>query len=172
MTSKAAEGVGPIRTARRVRTKRRSHSLWRENRKMPRKRFTADQTMRERVLKLARVGIPQEYIAKIVGCSPKTLRITFRDELDRATLEANAEVAGFLYEAAKQGNVIAQIFWLKTRAKWREADAAASGSTDNAGPNSGAVVVLPDNERDPQLTEVLRKAQEAYFAKKKRNPER
>jgi hypothetical protein len=29
-------------------------------------------------------------------------------------------VAGFLFNAAKNGNVTAQIFWLKTRAKWRE----------------------------------------------------
>jgi hypothetical protein len=35
-------------------------------------------------------------------------------------LKANAQVAGFLFNAAKSGNVTAQIFWLKTRAKWRE----------------------------------------------------
>jgi hypothetical protein len=29
-------------------------------------------------------------------------------------------VAAFLFNAAKNGNVTAQIFWLKTRAKWRE----------------------------------------------------
>src|SRR5258706_10229402 len=34
--------------------------------------------------------------------------------------KANAQVAGFLFNAAKNGNVTAQIFWLKTRAKWRE----------------------------------------------------
>ncbi len=33
---------------------------------------------------------------------------------------SNAQVAGFLFNAAKNGNVTAQIFWLKTRAKWRE----------------------------------------------------
>jgi hypothetical protein len=30
------------------------------------------------------------------------------------------QVAGYLFNAAKNGNVTAQIFWLKTRAKWRE----------------------------------------------------
>ena len=29
-------------------------------------------------------------------------------------------MAGFLFNSAKNGNVTAQIFWLKTRAKWRE----------------------------------------------------
>jgi len=34
--------------------------------------------------------------------------------------EANATVSGYLFAAAKAGNVTAQIFWLKTRAHWRE----------------------------------------------------
>ena len=34
--------------------------------------------------------------------------------------KANAQVAGFLFNSAKNGNVTAQIFWLKTRARWRE----------------------------------------------------
>ena len=29
-------------------------------------------------------------------------------------------MAGFLFNSAKSGNVTAQIFWLKTRARWRE----------------------------------------------------
>ena len=29
-------------------------------------------------------------------------------------------MAGFLFAAAKGGNVTAQIFWLKTRARWKE----------------------------------------------------
>ena len=57
----------------------------------------------------------QDDIAKIVGCAPKTLRKRFREELDRGVAEANAMVAGYLFNSAKQGNVTAQIFWLKTR---------------------------------------------------------
>jgi hypothetical protein len=45
----------------------------------------------------------------------------YRDELDLGETKANAQVAGYLFNAAKKGNVTAQIFWLKTRAKWREA---------------------------------------------------
>lgn len=37
-----------------------------------------------------------------------------------AQSSSNAQVAGFLFNAAKNGNVTAQIFWLKTRARWRE----------------------------------------------------
>jgi len=62
---------------------------------------------------LAGLGVPQDDIAKIVGCAPKTLRKRFREELDRGVAEANAMVAGYLFNSAKQGNVSAQIFWLK-----------------------------------------------------------
>ena len=41
-------------------------------------------------------------------------------ELDLGETKANAQVAGFLFNSAKCGNVTAQIFWLKTRARWRE----------------------------------------------------
>src|SRR6185503_12562897 len=44
----------------------------------------------------------------------------YRDELDLGTTKANAQVAGFLFNSARNGNVSAQIFWLKTRAGWKE----------------------------------------------------
>jgi hypothetical protein len=44
----------------------------------------------------------------------------FRDELDCARARANASVAGFLYANAQAGNSVAQIFWLKTQAGWKE----------------------------------------------------
>jgi hypothetical protein len=56
----------------------------------------------------------------VVGIDPKTLRKHYRDELDMGATKANAQVAGFLFNSAKNGNVSAQIFWLKTRARWRE----------------------------------------------------
>ena len=57
---------------------------------MARKAFVADEAMRERVRYLAGVGVPQDDIARIVGCAPKTLRKRFRDDLDRGIAEANA----------------------------------------------------------------------------------
>ena len=35
------------------------------------------------------------------------------------------------------------------------------------GANSNAVLILPDNSRDPELTQVLKDAQEKYFAGKR-----
>ena len=126
---------------------------------MPRKPFVVNETVREKVRHLAGVGVRQDDIARIIGCAPKTLRKRCRDDLDRGVAEANAMVSGSLFAAAKGGNVVAQIFWLKTRAQWHERAAqsdAASGS--GAGGNPPVVLVLPDNSRDPELTHTLQDA--------------
>ena len=82
---------------------------------MSRKPFAVSDAMREKVRHLAGLGVPQDDIAKLVGCAPKTLRKRFRNELDRGVVEANATVTGYLLAAAKAGNIAAIIFWLKTR---------------------------------------------------------
>src|SRR5271154_1697883 len=87
---------------------------------MARRVFVVDDAVGEKVRHLAGVGVRQDDIAKIIGCAPKTLRKRFRDELDRGVAEANAQVSGYLFAAAKAGNIAAIIFWLKTRANWRE----------------------------------------------------
>jgi len=75
-------------------------------------------------------------------------------------------MCGYLFASAKAGNIAAIIFWVKTRA-WRDRvtpDRPIPG-VDPAS-NSQMILILPDNNRDPELTEVLRKAQEKYFARK------
>ena len=91
---------------------------------MARQAFAVNEGVRERVRHLAGVGVRQDDIARIIGCAPKTLRKRLRDELDRGVAEANATIAGYLFAAAKAGNIAAIIFWLKTRARWRERTAA------------------------------------------------
>ena len=140
---------------------------------MTRKAFVATDAMRERVLSLARVGTTENDIAKIIGCDPKTLRKYFRDELDRGMAEATAEVAGFLFANAKAGNVAAQIFWMKARARWQEREASEHPTPSiDAEPTAQVVVILPDHGRDPQLTDELRETQEKYFARKHRRQRR
>ena len=63
---------------------------------------------------------PRDRFAAVLGVDPKTLRKHYRDELDLGEIKANAQVAGFLFNSARSGNVTALIFWLKTRARWRE----------------------------------------------------
>jgi hypothetical protein len=131
--------------------------------------FVVNETLCEKVRHLAGLGVPQDDIAKIVGCSPKTLRKRFREELDCGAAEANAIIAGCLFAAAKAGNIGAMIFWMKTRAHWRERPSAEVpiGNAD-AGSSSEVVLVLPDNNRDPELTQILQDAQEKYFVGKHR----
>jgi hypothetical protein len=87
---------------------------------MGRRSHKPDQVQRRQVEAMAAYGIPAEDISRVVGVDAKTLRKHYRDELDLGETKANAQVAGFLFNSARTGNVTAQIFWLKTRARWRE----------------------------------------------------
>jgi len=69
---------------------------------------------RRLVKAMASFGVPHDDIAVVVRCSPPTLRKRFREELDVATIEANARVAQCLYQqAVTPGNIAATIFWLR-----------------------------------------------------------
>lgn len=70
----------------------------------------------------ATVGTPQEQVAKILGLDSKTLRKWYRVELDFSMAKANAIVGGALFNKARGGDTTAMIFWMKTRAGWREKD--------------------------------------------------
>jgi hypothetical protein len=87
---------------------------------MGRRAHRPDPSQRRQVEAMAAYGIPETDISRVIGVDPKTLRKCYREELDLGETKANAQVAGFLFNAAKNGNVTAQIFWLKTRARWRE----------------------------------------------------
>jgi hypothetical protein len=134
---------------------------------VPRKPFVVNETVREKVRHLAGAGVRQDDIARIIGCAAKTLRKRCRDDLDRGVAEANAIVSGSLFAAAKGGNVTAQIFWLKTRAQWREGAVRDDGDpASDAEASSPVVLVLPDNSRDPEMTDTLRSAHQQSFPSK------
>ena len=133
---------------------------------MVRRAFVVTDEMREKVRSLAARGVPHETIAPIVGCDPKTLRKYFRKELDIGMAEADAEVLGSLYENARGGNVVAQIFWVKTRLGMREDKAPELPDAERKSPTT---IVLPDNKREPGLTEELQRAQDKYFSRKRNN---
>lgn len=78
---------------------------------------------RAEVSALTSFGNTQEEIASYLGISVDTLARKYRDELDNALVRANAKVAAKLFRKATEDNdLTAIIFWLKTRAKWREKD--------------------------------------------------
>ena len=86
------------------------------------------------------LGVPQEKIALVFNIAEKTLRRNCRVELDAGEALANCEVGRFLFDAAtgreryvredgsiglrpirvNSASVTAAIFWMKTRARWRE----------------------------------------------------
>ena len=75
---------------------------------------------RQTVALHATVGTRLEVIAEILGISVDTLQNYYRSELDTSREKANAAVGGALYKKAMSGDTASMIFWLKTRARWRE----------------------------------------------------
>lgn len=71
---------------------------------------------------LAAVGTTYEDIASKLKISSDTLVKYYPVELAEGRIDANAKVAKSLYDQATTGNTTAAIFWLKTRAKWKETD--------------------------------------------------
>lgn len=102
------------------------------------------------------LGATQAGLAAILGISIPTLEKHYRSELDTATERANICIAGKLYKLAAsdemtQAAVIARIFWLKSRARWRESTVIEHSGPDGAPLETNkrpVVVVLPSNGRD------------------------
>ena len=91
---------------------------------------------RKLVKTLSAVGIRYEDIAAKLDITDDTLRKHYRRELDEGRVDANAEIGKTLFQQAKNGNTSAAIFWLKTRAQWRETD-----RVEITGADGGAVQV-------------------------------
>ena len=83
----------------------------------------------------ATIGTPQDVIADILGIDPKTMRLHYREELDHAMAQANATIGGALFNKAKAGDTTAMIFWMKTRAGWKE-----THGVEHTGEGGGPVV--------------------------------
>lgn len=78
---------------------------------------------RRLVQQMTAVGIKQVDIARVIragGICHKTLTKHFREEIDCGKTKAIAAVAGALFNTALAGNTSAQIFFLKTQARWTE----------------------------------------------------
>jgi len=75
---------------------------------------------RDQVKRLSALGCPHEDIATRLKISADTLVKYYQDELDEGRIDANSAIAGTLFNQAKKGNTVAAIFWLKTRARWKE----------------------------------------------------
>lgn len=115
---------------------------------------------RKQVLAMSGIGLTHDQIAKIMGICDETLRKYYPDELDTGVSRMNAMVGQNLYSIATsqgQGSVAAAIFWMKTRAKWRETD-----RTEITGANGGAIQIesktIDASNLDANQRQVLREA--------------
>ena len=104
--------------------------------------------LRKTVQLHATVGTDQPTIARVLGIDPKTLRKHYRDELDVSTAKANATIGGALFNKAKNGDTAAQIFWMKTRAGWREKKDFDLTSSDGSMSPTTIVIKAADDDSD------------------------
>jgi hypothetical protein len=78
----------------------------------------------ERISMASAYGIPWEGIGHLLGIPWETLRKQdgAPEAYHRGLHEANEKIAGTLFKKAINGDTTSCIFWLKTRARWREKD--------------------------------------------------
>ena len=86
------------------------------------KKYEPTDENKKLVKTLAAVGITFEDIATKLEISSDTLVKYYKKELDDGRIDANASIGQTLFQQAKNGNTAAAIFWLKTRARWKETD--------------------------------------------------
>jgi DNA modification methylase len=97
---------------------------------MPRAKLNPTEEDRRRMRSLSVCGIEPDDIAKYSGLSEKALQKYYGKDIFRARVEANAKVGKTLFEMAGGGDeVAATIFYMKTRAGFREQQETAAPPT-------------------------------------------
>ena len=108
---------------------------------MGRPAYKPTQKDRDQVKMLSGMGITGEDIAALIGVSEPTMHKYFQVELDTGYVFANAQVAQSLFRQATdkvKPNVIAGIFWMKTRGGWKEAKEVEAGKKEERQKSAGA----------------------------------
>ncbi len=86
---------------------------------------------RAEVAALLSFGNTKEQVCEYLNITDKTLDKYYGNELRTAVIRANANVAKRLYhKAVVQDDLSAQVFWLKTRGRWRTADSERDDERD------------------------------------------
>jgi len=94
------------------------------------KKHEPTQQDRDTARRLSALGVPHEDIALRLKISSDTLVKYYQEELDEGRIDANSAIAGTLFNQAKKGNTVAAIFWLKTRARWKETQSHEHSGVD------------------------------------------
>src|SRR5437868_12617836 len=126
-------------------------------RTMARRAHNPDPTSRRQVEAMAGYGVPEKDIAGVLGIDPKTMRKHYRYELDHGHVKANAKVAENLFRKATGDGreaVIAAIFWMKTRAGWKETSVQEHSGADDAVVVIKRYVVEPPPRTDDKVLDL------------------
>ena len=119
---------------------------------MARPQFQPTDEDRALVEQLAAFGIPVESMTLFVKTkegkpiSERTLRKHFVKELDQGELKANVKVAQTLFKKAISGDTTSMIFWLKTRARWKESPQRVELTGKDGGPVEQKTTVVDEKQ--------------------------
>lgn len=119
---------------------------------MARPQFQPTDEDRALVEQLAAFGIPVESMTLFVKdktgkpISERTLRKHFAKELDQGELKANVKVAQTLFKKAISGDTTSMIFWLKTRARWKESPQRVELTGKDGGPVEQKTTVVDEQQ--------------------------
>lgn len=113
------------------------------------KHVPTDET-RHLVSSLVANGLTQEQIAHALRISEPHLRKVYRQELDCGFTDIYAKISHTLVQRALDGEKACMIFWLKTKAGWRE-----TNRNELTGPN-GAAIDLRTLSTDDLLAAIAR----------------
>lgn len=107
---------------------------------------------------LVACGIPHDVICTILQITKQTLYAHYRVEIDTGAHEINARIAHRLYSIALHGQgkeaIVAMMFWLKTRAGWRDSVNVQHTGLDG-GPIEHTFRALTHEERAARLLQVF-----------------
>lgn len=119
---------------------------------MARPQFQPTDEDRALVEQLAAFGIPVEGMTLFVkdkngkSISERTLRKHFPKELDLGELKSNVKVAQTLFKKAISGDTTSMIFWLKTRARWKETPHRVELTGKDGGPVEQKTTVVDEQQ--------------------------
>ena len=127
---------------------------------MARPQFQPTDEDRALVEQLAAFGIPVESMTLFVkdkagkSISEKTLRKHFAKELDQGEMKANFKVAQTLFKKAISGDTTSMIFWLKTRARWKESPQRVELTGKDGGPVEQKTTVVDEQQIKAAVTKL------------------
>ncbi len=125
-----------------------------------------DPVHHQKVEAMAGYGVPEADIARVLEIDPDLLRDLYAKELEGGHVKANARVAESLYrKALGEGReaVTAAIFWLKTRAGWKE-----TAVHEVSGKDGAPIGMTEQNPRQLARAILLRSSSETARRSQKR----